>query len=1437
MAGSEREIKLRYIITDDGTVEVLDKIGNKLGVLDRQAVASGASIASGFKAASVGVAAFTAALAAASAGAKITLDQLKRTSELDQLARSIGLSVTELSSYSLAARVAHTDIASLGAGLGTFNRQLVESSSGVGRTAGLLNALGVTAKQTQPALEQLADAMLRLPEGPEKFAAFQRFFGPQAAEFQQIMSRGSAGLKEYRAEAERLGVVIGEDFAEQAREANENLAKLGTGFEGLKNQIAITFAPAVTRVLEDLAGGIASIGPAFEQARQFMRDFFAEFDQRLLNGAGSTPFGQTIIRRLDDTLFGGLLPDAQTNFSNVTAGGSSNAGIDPALAARVRSELSSRGPKNTAEETAARRAQQEAERSALASAQARLIVEETTAEHLQAQLGALQESSKATEALARTDAERLAAITGGYQEQLQLAQQIDTAERRLLDAQIAVLQTKGAEKDITAGEKELLQAQVGQLALQKQLIGSTTGEAAKLTREYQNQTAELQASKRVVLDLGSEIRNSIRRATDGLLQSGGDFDFKNLFEGTGQALASEFIGGFIEAELAKSSFDQKITDNFTVTLPGIFSRGASSMEESFGSSLSNMAVNAQGQSESIGSAFTSMFSRVGSAATQLGHQLFGTARNISAGTGQPIVQDAFGTSFSGPGAEAIAAGNSPAAGAGGIGAAGYLAIVAAGIGAITGGLGAAAKERKRFGATDESVQNALAAGVLSGSLSAIGLGSVGDPLGKLISKGGIAGNIASDTLIAAAFSGGIPVPGFHKIQADLFEALGIFQAPTVGTQGKRELSDLLEDAGLPRQRAIETGGRSGVRVPRFEEAPTQADIARFQALGLRPGVGVSGVSLQERIAGLNPLTQGPRAGQLGRIVGGNPEVNELRFGSAFGLFTSIFGESEGATGAAINAFINNAQELGLSVEETERQIRKLADTAGVNLVSGLEEVNRLFLEGKIPVEQFKGAAAGIVQIFEDDIPAGVNVAALVTKNFAEQGGLNIANYTKELEVLVGVFGQLEGAEKDALRGAVSTLGSLSGGSTRQGFVSALLDGIGPAIKDALSELASNQIFDSREFKGLLTVVANFVNGDGSIGQIETLIGVLVDKSIPALERTAKAMEEVNNRLSITPSALTGSATSIREQANNARFGGLSRSGQERFLRGRLSSVSGTLAGLFGDATPDSQQAVDIRRLLEEQSGLGLQLADVASARFAPGSRRNANAREEGLRIAEDAANALEILADQVEDSLRGTNLADVFFGEGTLAEAQQMFNTLITAGFSAAEAAEIMTRGMNDAGIAATNLSGVIGTGRQVPGDLGSLLQQAYLEGDLRAGERQQLLTAFFAGGLPLQFIEQLASSGHLTRTLANQIRQEFIEAGNTVPYVFAPPRPPPTETNSSVVSPRVAGRRETAETTEVSVRVEVHMTSDSAVTVPASVGKAISQATIAGIKEAILNG
>jgi hypothetical protein len=1028
---AEREVRIRFVIDDAGTVRVVDMAGNKLAELGAQAERAATRSTSAFTGFRGTVVALNQALDLAERIARgvgrayefAFADTARRADDLIKLSRAVGVNVETLSALAPAAQLAGTSIATVGKGLEFFGRQMAEAQDQTTKQAAIFEALKVQVIDTNTgAMRPLVDvffdtidALEQLPDSAEKTTARFTLLGRTSREMATFIANGSDELRTLMEEARRTGQVFSTDFAQRAEIVNDTLHRIQQRVQGTANLLAAELIDDVERVanrmldwadanqqliateLADWITRAATATTTFASALASIAshvksiiDAWNSLPEALRTTLAGALVGGIVTRRPEGIALGagvgalvGLEPELRLQqararvltpgaFARVQRGEGATFMPEAEIGVSMASEQQSLPAISVADEIARAARHRGADALATQRALAKALADTANAdkEAKQAAERAARDAAGHAEAelirrrAALEVAERQLAIAqnsnASQAEQLMMAQEIDALQVSLLQQEIARLEVEKQRKDITAGELAALTAQQDALRQQATLIQGSAGQAAALRREFEQAAIEARKAQQVTVDFGESFIEILRRARD--FDSPGD-----LLKGVVQRGLDEFIGGLIRAEAKKNAFDLMITENFSVKLPGVFRGAASVLEEVWGGTLTRMEGDTSISTANIGNFFTTLFSRVSGQASG--------AANITT-----LLPPGF-VGPPGPGQAFLPgeAGGVPVGATGAIAAGGPVGLaIAAGALALQSGLSIGARIGRDY-ALQQNVTAAVAATLLGGG----GIGSL--IVNELLGLEGTAARVSTGILTLGKSE-------IVRLISDLLGFEGVFgigQIPTRGTRIKKGLSELLEEAGLPRQRFTEGGGRSGIRVP-FFELPATPELAAFLGgFSNEPNLQLVGQRRPEFLPALEQI---------------RPGIEELALGGGiFGLGAVLGAGREKDTRAIVSALTNNIIALGVSAEEARRQMLQLAESIGLDMIGGFQELNRLYLENEIEQEFLMAGVEGLVDLFRDDLPDAIDVAGFVLKNFTERGGIDIASLIRDLEVAIAAL--------------------------------------------------------------------------------------------------------------------------------------------------------------------------------------------------------------------------------------------------------------------------------------------------------------------------------------------------------------------------------------------------------------------------------------------------
>jgi hypothetical protein len=107
-------------------------------------------------------------------------------------------------------------------------------------------------KTSTQLLEEASDKFKDIKNPTEKAALAMQIFGRGGAEIIPLLNKGGEALREYREEANELGIVMSEDFIEKSERFHEGMTKLKGFGTGLRNAIAATFVDGLVKKVDTL---------------------------------------------------------------------------------------------------------------------------------------------------------------------------------------------------------------------------------------------------------------------------------------------------------------------------------------------------------------------------------------------------------------------------------------------------------------------------------------------------------------------------------------------------------------------------------------------------------------------------------------------------------------------------------------------------------------------------------------------------------------------------------------------------------------------------------------------------------------------------------------------------------------------------------------------------------------------------------------------------------------------------------------------------------------------------------------------------------------------------------------------------------------------------------------------------------------------------------
>jgi len=219
------------------------------------------------------------ALTAAFSGAAITAGVksiIDGADSLNKASQKYGVAVEQLSALGYAGKLADVSLEAIGQGLKKLSTNMLDTAAGTGEAKEAFRALGVDVKNADGSLKssdtvlgEIADRFAVMEDGAGKTALAVKLFGRAGADLIPLLNQGSKGLAEMKAEAEKLGVIVGGDLARASEQFNDNLTRLGTVTEAFGISIANSVLPSLNKFVEQLISGIKAAGGFWDALKLF----------------------------------------------------------------------------------------------------------------------------------------------------------------------------------------------------------------------------------------------------------------------------------------------------------------------------------------------------------------------------------------------------------------------------------------------------------------------------------------------------------------------------------------------------------------------------------------------------------------------------------------------------------------------------------------------------------------------------------------------------------------------------------------------------------------------------------------------------------------------------------------------------------------------------------------------------------------------------------------------------------------------------------------------------------------------------------------------------------------------------------------------------------------------------------------------------------------
>lgn len=274
--------------TTDATEEAEQSMGNlgdvvngltsKLGIQLPDSMKQSMNAMGSLDASSLALAGGFAAVAAAIVKAEKAMISMTKESaafadNIITLSMQTGQSTKQLQEFSYATELIDVSVDTLQGSLTKLTNNMQDTMNGTGNAKASFEALGVSVTNADGSMRsandvfyETIDALGKVKNETERDAMSMDIFGRSAQDLNPLIIQGSKTLKAYADEAHNMGYVLDDEALSALGAVDDAYQRLQKTQEGVKNQLAVEFAPYLEEFYGDATQGVKDLGKAIKDS-------------------------------------------------------------------------------------------------------------------------------------------------------------------------------------------------------------------------------------------------------------------------------------------------------------------------------------------------------------------------------------------------------------------------------------------------------------------------------------------------------------------------------------------------------------------------------------------------------------------------------------------------------------------------------------------------------------------------------------------------------------------------------------------------------------------------------------------------------------------------------------------------------------------------------------------------------------------------------------------------------------------------------------------------------------------------------------------------------------------------------------------------------------------------------------------------------------------
>ena len=236
---------------------------NAMGSLDAQSLA----LAGGFAAVAAAIVKVEKAMIS------MTKESASFADNIITLSMQTGQSTQQLQEFSYATELIDVSVDTLQGSLRKLTNNMQDTMNGTGNAKDSFDALGISVTNADGSMRsandvfyETIDALGQVKNETERDAMSMDIFGRSAQDLNPLIIQGSKTLKAYADEAHNMGYVLDDEALSALGAVDDAYQRLQKTQEGVKNQLAVEFAPYLEEFYGDVTSGIKYIGDVLQQS-------------------------------------------------------------------------------------------------------------------------------------------------------------------------------------------------------------------------------------------------------------------------------------------------------------------------------------------------------------------------------------------------------------------------------------------------------------------------------------------------------------------------------------------------------------------------------------------------------------------------------------------------------------------------------------------------------------------------------------------------------------------------------------------------------------------------------------------------------------------------------------------------------------------------------------------------------------------------------------------------------------------------------------------------------------------------------------------------------------------------------------------------------------------------------------------------------------------